>query len=61
MSQLVAELKKCEVFAGSVSIVTLTSRKGLCVHETVKKVESVAMQNEKCEELTEKGRCPYND
>ena len=61
MSQLVSELKKCESFKGSVSIVTLTSRKGLCVHEKVKKVESVTLQNEKCEELTEKGNCPYND
>lgn len=36
----------------------LISRKGLCVHPSLKSVENL---NEKCEDLTEKGNCPYND
>ena len=27
----------------------------------MKKVESVQLLTEKCEDLTEKGKCPYND
>ena len=60
MSQLVSELKRCETFSDKVSIVSLTSRKGLCVHETIKKIQSATYQNEKCEELNDKGTCPYN-
>lgn len=61
MIQLVNELKKCSKFANRVSIVSLTSRKGLCVHPSMKKVESVQLLTEKCEDLTEKSKCPYND
>jgi len=62
MSQLVSELKKCEEFRErGVKIVALTSRKGLCVHEKLKTMESSAMLTEKCEDLTEKGKCPYKD
>ena len=61
MSQLVKELGRCEQFRDRVSIVPLTSRKGLCVHEQVGKIDSVQMMTEKCEDLTEKGKCPYND
>ena len=61
MIQLVNELKKCSKFANRVSIVSLTSRKGLCVHPSIKKVESVQLLTEKCEDLTEKSKCPYND
>ena len=39
-------------------IVPLTSRKGLCVHESVSKANDVT---QKCEDLTEKGQCPHND
>ena len=55
------ELKKCKKFQGRVSIASLISRKGLCVHPNMKKVESVQLLTEKCEDLTEKGKCPYND
>ena len=61
MIQLVNELKKCKKFNGRVSIVSLTSRKGLCVHPTVQKVDSVQMLTERCEDLTEKAKCPFND
>ena len=61
MIQLVNELKKCKKFKNKVKIVSLTSRKGLCVHPTVKKAESVGSMTEKCEDLTEKGKCPFNE
>ena len=50
MSQIVSELKKCGVYKDRVKIVTLTSRKGLCVHEKIKNYESTYL-NEKCEDL----------
>ena len=50
MSQLVGELKKCSAYNERVKIVTLTSRKGLCVHERIKHLEVGAL-NEKCEDL----------
>lgn len=61
MIQIVNELKKCRKFAGRVSIVSLTSRKGLCVHPKVKNFQSANILTEKCEDLTEKTKCPYND
>ena len=61
MIQIVNELKKCSKFHGKVSIVSLTSRKGLCVHPTVNKCQSANLLTEKCEDLTEKGKCPFND
>ena len=61
MIQLVNELKKCTKFSQRVSIVSLTSRKGLCVHPSIKNTESASMLTEKCEDLTEKGKCPYNE
>ena len=42
-------------------MVPLASRKGLCVHEKLKNIDSVAQLNDKCEDLTEKGKCPHND
>ena len=61
MIQIVNELKKCHKFDGKVSIVSLTSRKGLCVHPSVKNCQSANVLTEKCEDLTEKGKCPFND
>ena len=61
MSQLVSELKKCYIFEGKVSIVTLTSRKGLCVHESIKNIHSLNYLNDRCDELNDKGGCPYNN
>lgn len=61
MIQLVNELKKCKKFENKVRIVSLTSRKGLCVHPTIKKTESAASLTEKCDDLTEKGKCAFND
>ena len=61
MIQLVNELKKCKKFEGKIRIVSLVSRKGLCVHPNVKKEESLIGLNEKCEDLTEKGKCTFND
>lgn len=40
---------------------SLTSRKGLCVHDQFKKIDSVQLLNEKCEDLADKGKCPYKD
>ena len=61
MTQVVNELKKCTKFLQRVTIVPLTSRKGLCVHPKLKLTESATALTEKCEDLTEKGKCPYND
>ena len=60
MSQIVGELKKCSAYNEKVKIVTLTSRKGLCVHDRIKLFELGAL-NEKCEDLLDTGKCPYKD
>ena len=60
MSQIVNELKKCPAYNERVKIVTLTSRKGLCVHERIKNYEVGAL-NEKCEDLQDTTKCPYRD
>lgn len=61
MIQLVNELKRCKKFSDRVKIVSMTSRKGLCVNPGVKKLESAQLMTEKCEDLTEKGKCPFNE
>ena len=61
MNQLVSELKKISAFKDKIKVVALTSRKGLCVNPKVKKIESAMMLTEQCEDLTEKGNCPYKD
>ena len=61
MNQLVSELKKIDAFRDKIKVVALTSRKGLCVHPKVKKIESSLLLTEKCEDLTEKGNCPYKE
>jgi hypothetical protein len=41
--------------------VPVVSRKGLCVHEKIKDIPSINSMNEKCQELNERSKCPYND
>eukprot|EP00347_Sterkiella_histriomuscorum_P014288 403361448 len=36
-------------------------QKGLCVHEKFKDIASTNLLNEKCQDLTEKSKCIYND
>lgn len=62
MSQFVNEIKRTE-YSEEVSVVPIVSRKGLCVHEKIKDIESQSLINEKCQDLCEKqsGGCPYND
>jgi len=40
--------------------VALTSRKGLCVHEKIKDLESGQL-NDKCEDLQDKHKCEFRD
>ena len=58
MNQLVGELKKTK-FAAVVKLVCLTSRKGLCVHPELHKIESSALLSDKCQDLAEKSKCPF--
>ena len=47
MSQFVNEVKRTD-FSSEVSIVPIISRKGMCVHEKIKDIESQSLLNEKC-------------
>ncbi|TNV83211.1 hypothetical protein FGO68_gene2312 [Halteria grandinella] len=60
MSQIVNEIKRTQ-FSAEVSVVPIVSRKGLCVHENMKDIPYVSLLNERCQDLCEKSKCPYND
>ncbi|CDW73958.1 atp-dependent rna helicase [Stylonychia lemnae] len=60
ISQIINEIKRTE-FADQISVVPIISRRGLCVHEKLKDITNSALLNEKCQDLTEKSNCEYND
>ena len=60
ISQIVNEIKRTK-FSDEVTVVPIVSRKGLCVHENLKDVASLSLINERCQDLTEKQKCPYKD
>jgi hypothetical protein len=41
--------------------VPLVSRKGLCVHQSISKIENGQSQNEKCQDLMDKHGCDHMD
>ena len=70
LSQFVGEVRKSP-HGDSVRLVALGSRQNLCVNERVKKLKSVQLINERCQELRDEtkkskggkkdteSRCPY--
>lgn len=47
ISQIVNEIKRTD-FSREVSVVPIVSRRGLCVHESLKDLQNVGQLNEKC-------------